>query len=205
MKYTESLKLVFNNIQTILIVILIVIILLMRACSGGGKNTADCSKCKIKTKVKIKYDTIRQTSIEYVPKWKNRIHQKIDTFTRIDTAYILQGFYTKYYYPDTILVDTFGYISLNDTIFENKIYSRTVKQNLLIPTTTITNEILVNKREVYIGVGIAGEAQPINLNYVGAELLYRTKNKKAYSIGIGINQQLSPVVSGKIYWKIGKK
>lgn len=204
MKYIENLKLTFNNIQTILIVILIVIILLMRECSGG-KGTADCSNCKVKTKIEIKYDTIRETSIEYVPKWKNKIQQKIDTLTRIDTAYVVQDFYSKYYYADTTFVDTFGYIVIGDTIFENKIYSRTIKQNLLIPTTTITNEILVKKRELYIGVGIAGEAKPLNLNYVGTELLYRTKNNKAYSIGIGINQQLSPVISGKMYWKIGKK
>jgi hypothetical protein len=34
--------------------------------------------------------------------------------------------------------------------------------------------------------------------------MYRNKKKQAYGLGVGINQNLQPVLSGRIYWKIGK-
>ena len=46
------------------------------------------------------------------------------------------------------------------------------------------------------------------LHSVSGEVLYKTKRNTIYGVGLGLgrdNQLLSPVVSGKVYWKIGKK
>ena len=73
---------------------------------------------------------------------------------------------------------------------------------MLIPTTTITNTVYINKREFYGGFGIKGRSD--QLNYLGGELLFRTKNNQAYNIGIGLNQDFKPVLGFGMYWKIGK-
>ena len=140
---------------------------------------------------------------EYVPKWRERIVTDIDTFLKdIDTSAILADYYAKYYFVDTLSFDTLGYALVKDTVSQNKIASRGVEYKLNIPKITIEKTIYLNQREFYYGVGVAGNPQ--QLNYVGGEVLYRTKKKQAYGLGIGVNQNFQPVISGRIFWKIGK-
>ena len=87
-------------------------------------------------------------------------------------------------------------------ISKNKITSRNVNYKLLIPKITIEKTIILNKREFYTGFGVTGNLD--QLNYIGVEGLYRTKKKQAFGLGIGVNQDLIPVVSGRMYWKLGK-
>ena len=192
-------KVFFNNIQTLLIVVLVIIIIFLRSCSGGRGSVEP----KIITKIETKYDTIQTIKETYVPKWKTKIVTEIDTFqAAIDTTAILRDYSAKYYYSDTLQIDTVGYAIINDTITQNTILARDIRTNILIPTTTITKEIYLNKREFYWGLGLQGRTD--QLNYLGGELLYRNKNKQAYGFGIGVNQNFQPVISGRMYWKIGK-
>ena len=200
----EILKSIFNNIQSILIVVLVIIILLMRQSDGGfgGDNTVIKDTTYVET---IKWDTIKVPEITYVPKWRTKVVTKHDTIpTNIDTALILKDYYSKYFYSDTLSIDTIGSIVINDTITQNKILVRAPKVNVLIPT--ITKEIkiteVINEREFYYGVGLHGNNE--QLNYLGGEFMYRTKNKQVYGIGVGINQDLKPIIGGRMYWKIGK-
>ena len=82
------------------------------------------------------------------------------------------------------------------------ITGRQIKYTLRYPKTTVTEKIYINKREVYVGLGGVGNIN--QLNYVGGELLYKTKNNKIYGFGGGINQNFQPVISARMYWKIGK-
>lgn len=201
----------FENIKSLTIVVLIIVIVLLRECGDGcnkhqplpGTNTV------ISTKVVTKYDTIKSTSISYVPKVISKTAFKVDTFIldktlKIDTAAILTDYYSKYYYSDKIKIDSFGDITINDSVSKNAIFCREVKKNIIIPTTTITKEVLVNKREFYVGLGASTELKPFNLNYIGAEALYKTKKQQMYGLGFGINQNLKFVLSARIYWKISK-
>lgn len=201
-------KVFFNNIQTILIVVLAIIIILLRSCSGGDNSVGP----NIVTKIEIKYDTIQTIKETYIPKWKTKIVTEIitntitevDTFQQpIDTLAILQDYYTKYFYQDTIEIDTIGYVIINDTITKNSIFSRDVKTSVVFPTTTITDKIYLNKIEFYTGLGIVGSLN--QLNYIGGEVLLRTRKKTIYGLGLGINQSFQPALSGRMYWKIGKK
>jgi len=158
------------------------------------------------TTVEYKYDTITNESKVYVPKWQDRVVIDIDSFIvnqtePIDTMALLANYYSKYYYQDTIAVDTFGYVVLKDTISQNEIQSRQSITNVVIPTKTVTHSILINKREIYLGGGLMGSR-----NYVIAngELLIRTKKRKALAIGAGLDNQLNPNFTGKIYWQISK-
>ena len=158
------------------------------------------------TTIEYKYDTINTESKVYIPKWKDKVVVDVDSIfitqkEPIDTMSLLRDYYTKYYYEDTIDVDTFGYIVMKDTVSKNKIEARQYVSNILIPTKIVTNNILVNKREIYLGTGITGNKNFMVLN---GEMLVRTKKRKVYGVGIGLDNTLSPTFTAKIYWRIGK-
>jgi len=158
------------------------------------------------TTIEYKYDTINTELKVYIPKWKDRVVVVVDSIfiiqkEPIDTMSLLRDYYTKYYYEDTIDVDTFGYIVMKDTVSKNKIEARQYVSNILIPTKIVTNNILVNKREIYLGTGITENKNFMVLN---GEMLVRTKKRKVYGVGIGLDNTLSPTFTAKIYWRIGK-
>jgi len=174
----------------------------MRNCGGGGKNSVVVESPLI-TDTIISYDTIIIEKTSYIPQWKTKYITKTDTTpSNIDTVAILKDYYAKYFYVDTIYIDTLGYAVINDTISQNSIISRDIKSNFLIPNKTVTNTFYINNREFYWGLGLAGSTN--QLNYLGGELLFKSKKHQVYGFGIGINQDLQPVLSGRMYWKIGK-
>lgn len=203
-------KTFFSNIQTIIIVVLLVIVLLQQQCSkstidfnmfGKGKTIRDTAYV---TKIETRWKTIKVDSIVYVPKWR----VKTDTVNKtkiilkdVDTAAILRDYYATYFYPDTLNLDTLGKIVISDSVTQNTIISRSIQPNLTIPERTIYRDSIINKREFYAGIGLAGTKQ--QFNYIGGELLYRSKRKQVIGIGAGINQDLQPVLSGRLMWKLG--
>ena len=187
----------FKNIQSLLIVELVVIIFLMQTCNKDNPPTEP----KVITKIEVSYDTIETIKETYIPKWKTKTITKTDTFFKsVDTSSILKDYYTKYYYSDTFKIDTVGYAIVDDTITQNTILSRKVKTNVTIPIITITKKIYLNENEFYLGMGLQGRTN--QLNYLGGELLWRSKNKQAYGLGVGVNQNFQPILSTRMYWKI---
>ena len=189
----------FKNIQSLLIVVLVVIILLMRSCSGGN----DPIEPKIVTEIEVRYDTVETVKETYIPKYITRYETDIDTFRApIDTVAILRDYYAKYFYSDTLLIDTIGYAIINDTITKNTILARDVKSNIFIPTTTITNTVYLYNREFFGGISVGATNQAVqNIN---GEILYVNKKRNAYGFGVGLNPDFQPIFTGRIYWKIGK-
>lgn len=191
----------FKNIQTLLIVVLLIVIFLMRSCGEGDTFTEP----KVITKVETKWDTLKINSTVYVPKWKTKIVTQVDSILvniPIDTLEVLKDYYAKNVFVDEIVLDSLGIITITDTIYKNTVWRRGIKSNVLIPKTTITEEIYLNNREFYWGFGLQGRSDQIN--YLGGELLYKDKKKQIYGLGLGVNQDLQPVISGRLYWKIGK-
>jgi hypothetical protein len=113
----------------------------------------------------------------------------------------LRDYYAKYNYEDTVLVDTFGYVTINDTISQNKIESRQTTSTIRIPTKIVTNTIFIDKRELYLGGSLAGNREFMMMN---GEMLLRTKKRKAYGVGIGLDNRFNPTFTAKLYWRIGK-
>ena len=193
----------FKNIQNLLIVVLVIFLLFQKGCSFNS----DVVEPKVITKVETKWDTITFNKEIYVPKWKTKIITKYknDTIvinTPIDTLEILKDYYSKNVYIDEIILDSLGVVTITDTITQNTILSRSVVSNILIPTTTITSDIYVNSRELYWGLNIAGRSSQIN--YLGGGLLYKSKNKNIYGLGVGVNENFQPILSASYYMKIGK-
>lgn len=197
-------KALFNNLQSLLIVVLVVLLLLQKSCSS---KTNDIIEPKVITNVETKWDTIVVNKEVYVPKWKTQIITEFKTDTiriniPIDTLEILKDYYSKKVYVDKVLLDSLGTVTITDTITQNYIFSRNVISNILLPTKTITRDVYVNNREFYWGIGISGRLDQIN--YLGWELLMRGKNRRIYGLGIGVNENFQPVISGRYYLKIGK-
>ena len=188
----------FKNIQTLLIVVLAAVLFLQRGCSSTPPVEPE-----VITEVVTKWDTLKVTEKEYVPKYIRKTIIDIDTFQApIDTVSILKDYYAKYFYTDTIKIDTLGTIVINDTVTRNLISMRDVQSNIFIPTTTITNTVYLYKREFYGGISVGSTNQAVqNIN---GELLYINKKRDAYGFGVGLNPQWQPVYTVRMYWKIGK-
>ena len=188
----------FKNIQTLLIVVLAAVLFLQRGCSSTPPVEPE-----VITKVVTRWDTLKVTEKEYVPKYIRKTIVDIDTFqVPIDTVSILKDYYAKYFYTDTIKIDTLGTIIVNDTVTRNLISMRDVQSNIFIPTTTITNTVYLYKREFYGGISVGSTNQAVqNIN---AELLYINKKRQSYGFGVGLNPQWQPVYTVRMYWKIGK-
>lgn len=179
----------------IIILILIIVIILQRSCKSIPSNSEPI------VTIETKYDTIEKEVPVYIPKWHTKIETKTDTLTKIDTVEVLGDYFSTYIYMDSIFNDSLK-LYINDSISQNKIKSRQVNYSLIYPTTTIIKEYPIQKRELYYGLGIAGNSNSINS--FGPKLLYKTKQGTSYGLGIGVNGDLKPIIGIDLYWKIGK-
>jgi hypothetical protein len=199
------------DLKVILIIGLLIAVFLMRTCN---QNTDKTDKIKINGK---KYDIIQHDiDTQYLQhdtiiykKGKNIIKDTtifVEVPSIVDTNKILEDFYAKNVYKDTItLNDSLGTISLIDTISENKIQDR--KYNIKVREKIVKEFLVVkepSKGQLYIGGTI--NVDKINLlNYVGPSLLYKTKKDNLYSFGIGYGLDKSISIQGGTYWKIKLK
>ena len=199
-------KRLFKNFQSLIIIGLIIVIFLLRECRGE-KSPIPTEPITV-VKIETKYDTIVETVPTYIPKYKTRVKWKTKTVhdtieihdtIPVDTASVLEEYFTAYAYTDTLKKDSVTFI-INDTISQNKILSRGIKYNLVYPTTIIQTEREVNKRELYVGFGLGGDRQQIS--YAGSELILRTKKDKLYGVGIGVNNSFQPILTFKMNWKV---
>ena len=188
----------FNNIQSLLIAVLVVVILLMRQCSGLVTPTEP----QIIRDTIIEYVTIEKEYPVYVPKVKYITKVDIDTFTTpIDTSAILSDYYAIKTYEDTQVLDSLD-LTITDTVSQNQILGRKIAYNFTYPRKTIKETIILNKRELYFGVGVTGNQD--QLQYLGGEMVFRNKKRQAYGLGVGVDQSLAPVISFRMLWKLGK-
>ena len=199
------------DLKVILIIGLLVVVFLMRTCNQN-KDKTDTIKINGK-----KYDVIQHDIDTQYLYHDTIIYKKGKTIIKdttifvevpsvVDTNKILEDFYAKSVYKDTItLNDSLGTISLIDTISENKIQDR--KYNLKIREKIVKEFLVVkepSKGQLYIGGTI--NVDKINLlNYVGPSLLYKTKKDNLYSFGIGYGINKSVSIQGGTYWKIKLK
>jgi len=188
----------FQNIQSLLLVVLVVIIFLMRGCSSTPASTEP----RIERDTVTEYVTIEKESIVYRPKIKYITKVDIDTFlTPVDTLAILADYYAVKTYEDTQVLDSLN-ITITDTVSQNQILGRQIAYNFTYPRKTIKETVYINQRELYFGLRGIGNIDQVS--YLGGEMLFRNKKKQVYSFGVGVDQNLVPVISLSMYWKLGK-
>jgi hypothetical protein len=189
-----------NKFYFIIIIVLIIIILLQKC--GGGLGKGNKTIHDTITTVDTTYTTITKEIPKYIPKWNTKIQYIHDTTKIIDTAYVIGDYYSTYVYRDSFKTDTLE-VYIVDSISQNKIKMRDIKYKMTFPTITITNNIIKRRNEFYYGFNVAGGK--FGINSFGPELMLKTKTSSVYGVGVGLNGNLQPVVSLKMYWKIGKK
>jgi len=188
----------FKNIQSLLIVVLIFVIYLMRSCQGENVPTEPT----VTRDTITEYITVEKTYPVYVPKVKYVTQVDLDTFSLpIDTTVILSDYYAIKTYEDKQVLDSLNLV-ITDTISQNQIKSRKIAYNFTYPRKTIIEKHYINKRELYVGLGLTGNQDQIQ--YLGGEMVFKSKKRQAYGLGVGVDQNLVPVISIRMYWKLGK-
>lgn len=127
----------------------------------------------------------------------------------VDTMEILQDYFTKRYYVDTLSVEDYGRIIVKDTLFQNRILTR--QYDASFNQKVITETMIVKtlpKPHLYIGGGIGVDKVNL-LNNAHVGLLLRTKSNKIYGIeggiaSFGFDDRVIPFINLKMYSKIGK-
>lgn len=197
------------DLKTLLIVGLITLLLFTRGCNDkditkGGTTVVNGKTYQNITQV---VDTIYVPTKQTVYKPGKTIYKETPVFVamprEVDTVAILKDFYSKEVYKDTLkLNDGLGYVSVIDTVSQNKIIGRVWNSQvnkIIVKDTKIVKKAPVN--QLYIGA--VGGFDRVNIvNYVGPTLVFKTKKDKLYSLGIGYgtNKQIS--LQGGIFWKI---
>lgn len=200
----------WERFQSMTIVILVIIILLMQQCNGSGislfnRNTKPIEP-KVVTETITIWDTLEIEKEVYVPKWRTKVVKEYDTIEVImpqdvDTLSILRDYYTEYQYIDTIFIDSLGYITLTDTISRNTILNRDPEFNIQIPTKIVNNNIYINEREFYAGMGARTNGE--NISWMGLEGVYRTRRGNTFIIGLGTDNENKFSAGAGVHWRIG--
>lgn len=117
---------------------------------------------------------------------------------------LLQLYLNKVIYSDTIRVGSYGYISVLDTVNENKLASRKIKENYNIPeikeTKTITR-YLPPSRSLFVGGGI-NTSNSIGIRGIEAGILYKTKKESIFNIKAQVDLDGKPMYGFGYYTKI---
>lgn len=189
------------KISYIIIAALVAIIIFMSKC-GGGKfiptGHSDTQYIEIS-----KWDTFNKTDTVLKPKWKRITIHTHDTL--IDSIpYPVYGYVT-------LTEDTISVINDSTRLFVSyKIYSQDPlyklekNVNLSVKRKTITKIItkeMVRQKALFVGpsVGIGRNSGFISLNG-----LYEHKGKTIYGLGVGVTNQVQPIIKAGIYWQILK-
>lgn len=144
-------------------------------CSGG-----DCPELVASDTTYIKGDTVlKEIEVDRpYPVWRERVIPG-----RIDTIKIIEEFFTKYFYSDTISEDSNFIAVINDTLFGNQIISRQFfHQNLRQTAVIINNELLNPPRlKLFVG-GFASGSMAAGLG-AGGSLHLLTKKDLLFNYG----------------------
>ena len=123
-------------------------------CNNSNEKEIFTEVLKTEVQIDTVFTQITDTIPKYIPKIEEKIKYIPDTI--VDTVFVIEEFYTKNVYLDTIKND-YGHIIVLDTIYKNSIYSRSIQSNFLFPevhkSTIIT---VVEKQRRFGGYVIAG-------------------------------------------------
>jgi hypothetical protein len=211
---TRIMKTIFKylDFKTLLIVALVIVILILRSCGSNVDKKDDIIKVDGKKYIVVKreIDTVYQPTVQTVYREGKTIFKDVPVYVNVpanvDTLNILKDYYTKVTYKDTLhLKDSLGYISVIDTIFNNKILNRVWDSH--VNKITINDKIYLKdlpKTQLYIG-GVLGFDKVNIVNFAGPSFILKTKKDHMYSLGVGYSNNQVVSIQGGVYWKIKLK
>jgi len=166
--------------------------------------TKKCTPPEIIDNSTTVYDTIRDSIPYAVPEYVPQLIYKDTGSTQwrdrlIDTAAILAEFFAKNFYRDTIVNDSTGLFVLEDTLHQNKIWSRKITgeaySRTFYETTTITDPY-IPKNKYFFGIGAGGSLNKFDFS---GDLMFQNKKDNVISLSYEV---LSQEVWLKSFWKI---
>jgi hypothetical protein len=188
-----------------LIIGLLVILLIISRCNQPKPEPQ---------KPTIHIDTVLVTHTDTVPGKPQIVYTKPEiippTFIpdtdciKLRKQYIdlLDLYFRKNVYEDTLKVDSIGFVYVKDTVARNSIKDRTFSYNLKYPIITKTITLPPPSRnQLYIGGSLQGNiTNPIS--QINAGVLLKNKKDQIYGAyaGMNMNGQLQLGISS--YWKI---
>lgn len=151
---------------------------------GGGNTTT------IITKIDTLYrlDTLREYKKgDAIPFAVLDTIYEIDEVHIHDTTYIVNDYNKVKVYTDTLHINTDNYVSIQDTISQNKIFGRGYNAHFTEKTIVVTNDIY-HKPKNELFVGVIGDLRRLDNNLgVGVGLNYK-KQKEVYTLNFTTNQ-----------------
>ena len=193
-------SILYKSVPSITILVLFAIILLQRC--GNEKPTDSVIYDTIVSYTEI-HDTIEgeATLIHEKPDtmWVD-IHPPDTSYNKLYAQYISLGnkFYAENTFETIFPIDTFGNVTINDRIKENKLIASKIITDLKIPERIIT-ATLPPTRQIYVGGGIIGNEKEF-INGIQAGMLYKDKHDRMFEGTIIYNGQIQYSISS--YWKI---
>ena len=189
--------------SNIIILVLIGIIIFSNMCKKGI-----IQKPIIITTVDTTYINKTNTIVKKVPIYSTT--ENTDTLIVADTSSLealrtqfndLKDKYTaKNNYKDTLKIDSVGNVFISDSIWLNKLNSRTISYNIKYPTittTTIIKEPYIAKRQVFVGGTVINSVLGVD---GGLGMLYKDRNDRIF--GVGVNSQNGTLAySVSLFWK----
>lgn len=176
-----------------------VIVLLLAALGSLWTQKANTDKELVRVNGKLYELVNREVKVKIVEKivteYRNgktiyvNIPVEVLVPVEVDTLNILQDYYTTRIYFDTLKVEDLGYVTVVDTISQNKILGRTLQANLL--QRTITETITVKelpKLEVWIGVSTSTAMQ------LAGSVAVVSKDRTHFGVDLGMSLQQSVLV-----------
>lgn len=186
------------------VAVLILILIYQQGCFGKEKSgeiiPINGKKYEI---IKREIDTVYQIKSQILYRKGKTIFQEVEVVKEIpadvDTASILRDYYSKVFFKDTFrLEDKLGFIAIDDTIYQNRIYGRKFSSSINVPTTKETTYL----KEIS-NIWFAGPSVQLGqISSLGGDLHLKTKKDMLFGIGIGINSNISPYFRGSMSWKI---
>lgn len=191
----------------LLVAIVLVVLWLLFFVEATSDKKVDFSDMHNYRKIVEVHDTTYKTDTIVKYKRGNDIQSYIiltDTLPIHDTIQVLNDYFAKRVYKDTIYQDSNNFV-ITDTISQNKILSRYFKANLTEKTITI-KQLYVEKPKNSLYLGIRGDFRPFNgLVVLSPSLILNAKNKALIGLGLDLYKTGDLGVSGSLYLKIGKK
>ena len=207
MMKSENKKTLLERIKSTIITALVIIIILLSKCSGeGGDVSIEVNEPTVVTETITITDTITVVEEKFIPKWRTKVVRdtvEVQKVLEVDTLSILKDYFEKYVYLDTVQIDTLGYVTILDTLSQNRILYRKPTINIQIPTKTITLIEKKNEREYYAGLGVRTTMD--RYTWMGLEGVIRSKKGNTFLIGFGTDNENNFSMGGSVHWKIFDK
>jgi hypothetical protein len=148
-------------------------------------------------KVEYAYDTVVILKNNYIPVPES-MEKIIYHTTPADTAKIIEDYFSKLYYSDTLINDTTALIIVKDSVLQNRIVSRSWEFQNRRPVQLITTLTPVvperNKLKFGAGLAIGGNMQ----NFELAPGIILNKNKTAFTLSYDLYCRSLRI--GYYYW-----